>query len=163
MLKIIILFLLTSQFILGCSFIGNKEVLIQLDCPKYFVISNENSILFKNNSIISISNNPSLSCYQKISEPDNVYIEITNNYLLLNAPDSDYFESNFNSLLFITNRSESLKIHSESNKISFNNLSENKSNFNKLYTNKLNFQFSTLVVLKFSDYQRGLRIFAAIN
>ena len=161
--KIIILILLISQFSLGCSFRGDKEILVKLDCPKHFVISDANSILFKNNSIISILNTPNLNCYQKISEPNNVYIDITNNYLLLNAPETEYFESKFNALFFITNRSETMKIHSKSEEILFNNSFKDKSKSNQLYLNRVNLQFYSSIVVELFEYQQGLKLFSAIN
>ena len=55
--KIIILIIIISQFILGCSLKEDKTVIQQLDCPKHFLISEANSVLFENNSMISILNN----------------------------------------------------------------------------------------------------------
>ena len=161
--KIFILIIIISQFILGCSLKKDKIVIQQLDCPKHFLISEANSVLFENNSMISILNNPKLNCYRMLDDPINVYIEIINSYQLSNAPDYELYESQFNALLFITNKEETLKIYSQSTEVSFNNDIKWNTKINSPYLNKVDLQSFASVVLKFSDYSNGLRIFSAVN
>ena len=98
-----------------------------------------------------------------LDDPINAYIEITNSYQLSNAPDYELYEGQFNALLFITNREETLKIYSQSTEVSFNNDIKWNTKINSPYLNKVDLQSYTSVVLKFSDYSNGLRIFSAIN
>jgi hypothetical protein len=161
--KIIILIIIISQFILGCSLKEDKTVIQQLDCPKHFLISEANSVLFENNSMISILNNSELNCYRMLDDPINVYIEITNSYQLSNAPDYELYEGQFNALLFITDREETLKIYSQSTEVSFNNDIKWNTKIKSPFLNKVDLQSFASVVLKFSDYSNGLRIFSAIN
>ena len=104
MYKIIILIIIFSQSFSACSFKEDKEITQQLDCPKHFIISEADTILYENNAILSILNKPNINCYRQLNDPNNAYFEITNNYQLLNIPNDKLFEGKFNSLFFVTDR-----------------------------------------------------------
>ncbi len=163
MYKIIILIIIFSQFFLGCSLKKDNQIVQQLICPKHFIISEADSVLYKNNSILSILNNSQLNCYQTIDDQNKVYIDIINNYQLINIPDNELFEGQFNSLFFVTNRDETVKIHSSSKEILFNNKIKKNDNVDGLFLDNIKIQNSISVILKLSDYSKGLRIFSAIN
>ncbi|MDC1315830.1 hypothetical protein N8251_00425 [Alphaproteobacteria bacterium] len=163
MYKIIILIIIFSQFLLGCSLKKDNQIVQQLNCPKHFIISEADSVIYKNNSILSILNNSQLNCYQTIDDQNKVHIDIINNYQLINIPDNELFEGQFNSLFFVTNRNETVKIHSSSKEILFNNKIKKNDNGDGPFLDNIKIQNSISVILNLSDYSKGLRIFLAIN
>ena len=163
MIKIIILITILSQFLFSCSIKKEKEISINIDCPKYFLISEATTILYDNNSILTLVNDINLDCYQKISSPDDVFIDIIMNYKISDIPEYDLFDESFNALVFITNREETLKLSSYEKKINFTNQKNWKSTVNTPYLNKMEIQHFASMKIKYEIYKKGLRIFTAIN
>ena len=163
MYKIIILIIIFSQLFSACSFKEDKEITQQLDCPKHFIISEADTILYENNAILSISNKPNINCYRQLNDTNNAYFEITNNYLLSNIPNDKLFEGKFNSLFFVTDREENLKIHTISEEVFFNNDIQWNTKSNSPFLDRVEINSYTSFTLKLSDYSKGLRFFSAVN
>ena len=163
MYKIIILIIIIPQLFSACSFKEDKEITQQLDCPKHFIISEADTILFENNAILSISSKPDINCYRILNDPNSAYFDITNNYLLSNIPNDELFEGKFNSLFFVTDREEDFKIHSISEEVFFNNDIKWNTKIDSPFLDKVEINSYTSFTLKLSDYSKGLRFFSAVN
>lgn len=164
MYKIIILFAILSQFFLGCSLKKDKEIIVSLDCPKYFLISEATSKSYSGGVLLILKNDLNMNCYKKYNDPNHVLIDISINYELLNAPDYEAFEGTFTSLVFLTDRNETVRLLSYKENIPVSNNNQGgKSSSENHFLSSLEIQHIAKLKISLDDYKSGTRIFIAIN